>query len=52
MLLIRPFLVKKRLLKLVSATDNSKSTEFGPRYTTHNKANSILALYYRTKITP
>ena len=35
--LIRSPLVKKRLLKLVSATDNPKSTEFGLRYTTYNK---------------
>ena len=51
MLLIRPLLVKKRLLKLVLATDDPKNTEFGPRYTTYNKADSILALYYRTKVT-
>ena len=50
--LIRPFLVKRKLLKSVSAIDDFKSTEFGPRYTTYNKANSILALYYRIKITP
>ena len=50
--LIRFPLVKKRLLKSVLATDNFKSMEFSPRYTTYNKANSILALYYRTKITP
>ena len=50
--LIRPLLVKRRLLKLVSAIDNLKSTEFGLRYATYNKANSILALYYRTRITP
>ena len=50
--LIRPPLVKRRLLKLVSVTDNPKSMEFGPRYTTYDKANSILALYYRTRVTP
>ena len=49
--LIRPSLVKGRPLKLVLITGNSKSTEFGPRYTTYNRANSTLALYYRTKIT-
>ena len=52
MLLIRPPLVKKRPLKLILAIDNPKSTEFGPRYATHNRADSILALYYRTRITP
>ena len=50
--LIKSPLVKKKPLKLVSATDNSKSTEFGLRYTTYNKANSISALYYRTRVTP
>ena len=50
--LIRSPLVKKRLLKLVLATDNPKSTKFGLKYTTYNKANSISALYYRTKVTP
>ena len=50
--LIRSLLVKKRPLKLVLVTDNPKSMEFGLRYTTYNKANSILALYYRTKVTP
>ena len=50
--LIKPPLVKKRFLKLVLVIDNPKSTEFGLRYITYNKANSILALYYRTKITP
>jgi hypothetical protein len=51
MLLIRPPLVKKRLLKSVLVTDNSKSIEFGPKYTTYNRADSTLALYYRTKVT-
>ena len=50
--LIRSPLVKKRLLKLVLAIDNFKSTKFGPRHTTYNKANSILALYYKTRVTP
>jgi hypothetical protein len=49
--LIRPLLVKKRLLKLVSATDNPKSMEFGPRYIIYNKVNSTSALYYRIKVT-
>ena len=49
--LIRPPSVKKRLLKLVPAIDNPKSIEFGPRYTTYNKANNTSALYYRTKVT-
>ena len=49
---IRSPLVKKRPLKLVLAIDDFKSTEFGPRYTTYNKANSISALYYRTRVTP
>jgi hypothetical protein len=49
--LTRPPLVKKRLLKLVPATDNPKNMEFGFRYATYNKANSTLALYYRTKVT-
>ena len=49
--LIRSPLVKKRLLKSVSATDDPKSMEFGPRYTTYNKADSISALYYRTRVT-
>ena len=49
--LIRPSLVKKRPLKLVLITDNFKSTKFGPRYITYNKANNTLALYYRTKVT-
>ena len=52
MLLIRSLLVKRRPLKLVSATDDFKSTEFGLRHTTYNKANSILTLYYRTRVTP
>ena len=50
--LIRPFLVKRRLLKLISVIDDPKSTEFSPRYITYNKANSISALYYRTRVTP
>ena len=50
--LIRSPLVKRRLLKLVLAIDNLKSTEFGLKYTTHNKANSILTLYYKTRVTP
>ena len=50
--LIRSLLVKRKPLKLVSATDNPKSMEFGPRYTTYNKADSISALYYRTRVTP
>jgi hypothetical protein len=45
-----PPLVRGGPLELVPATDNPKSTEFGPRYTTYNKANSTLALYYRTKV--
>jgi hypothetical protein len=48
--LIRPPLVKKKLLKLVLATDNPKSIEFGLRYVTYNKTNNTLALYYRTKV--
>ena len=51
MSLIRPPLVKRRPLKLVPIIDNPKSTEFGPRYATYNRANSTLALYYRTKVT-
>jgi hypothetical protein len=49
--LIRPPLVKKRPLKLVLAIDNPKNIEFGPRYTTYNRANNTLALYYKTKVT-
>jgi hypothetical protein len=49
--LTRPPLVKRRLLKLVSATDNPKSIEFSPRHATYNRANSTSALYYRTKVT-
>jgi hypothetical protein len=49
--LTRPPLVKRRPLKSVLAIDNPKSMEFGPRYATYNRANSTLALYYRTKIT-
>ena len=52
MLLVRPLLVKRRLLKLVLAIDDPKSTEFGPRYATYNRADSILALYYKTRVTP
>ena len=44
-------LVKRRPLKSVLAIDNPKSTEFGPRHAIYNKANSILALYYRTRVT-
>ena len=51
MLLTKPPLVKKRPLKLVLTTDNSKNTEFSPRYTTYNKANGTSALYYKTKVT-
>jgi hypothetical protein len=51
MLLIRPPLVKRRPLKLVPAIDNLKNMEFGPRHITYNKADSTLALYYRTKVT-
>ena len=40
MLLIRPPLVKKRLLKLVLVIDNSKSIEFGFKHTTYNKVNN------------
>ena len=50
MLFIRFSLVKKRFLKLVLIINNPKSMEFGFRYTIYNKANSILALYYKTKI--
>ena len=52
MLLVRPLLVKRRPLKLVSAINDPKSIEFGPRYTTYNRVDSILALYYRTRVTP
>ena len=52
MLFIRSFLVKRRPLKLVLVINNFKSMEFGPRYITYNKADSILALYYKTKVTP
>ena len=52
MLLIRSPLVKKRPLKLVLATDDSKSMEFSPRYTTYDRVNSISALYYRIRVTP
>ena len=48
---IRPPLIKKRFLKLVLVTDNFKSTESSPRHAIYNKANSTLALYYRTKVT-
>ena len=50
--LARSPLVKRRPLKLVLATDDPKSMEFGLRHTTYNKADSILALYYRTRVTP
>ena len=49
--LIRPPLVKKRPLKLVLIIDNFKSIEFSPKYATYNRANSILALYYKTRVT-
>ena len=49
--LIRSPLVKRRLLKLVLVIDNLKSIKFGLKYAIYNKANSILALYYRTKVT-
>ena len=49
--LIRPPLVKKKLLKLVLVTDNPKNMEFSPRHTIYNKADSTLALYYKTKVT-
>jgi hypothetical protein len=49
--LTRPPLVKRRPPKLVPAIDNPESIKFGPRYATYNKANSTLALYYRTKVT-
>ena len=45
-MLIKPPLVKKRLLKLVSVINNPKSIKFGPKYATYNKADGILALYY------
>ena len=49
---IRSSLVKKkRPLKLVLVIDNSKSIEFGLRHTTYDKANSISALYYKTRVT-
>ena len=51
MLFIRPPLVKKNLLKLVLAINNFKSTEFGLRHAIYNKADNILALYYRTRVT-
>ena len=51
MLLTRPFLVKGRPLKLVLIIDNFKSMEFGLRYTTYNKTNCTLTLYYKTKVT-
>jgi hypothetical protein len=51
MLLTKPPLVKRKPLKLVLAIDNPKSIEFGPRYITYNRADSTLALYYRTKVT-
>ena len=49
--LIKPPLVKRLFLKLVLTIDNSKSTEFGSRHTTYNRADSTLALYYRTRVT-
>jgi hypothetical protein len=49
--LIRPPLVKKRLLKSVLVTDNPKSIKFGLRHVTYDKANSTLTLYYRTRVT-
>ena len=49
--LIRPFLVKRKPLKLVLVTDNFKSTEFSLRHTIYNRADSTLALYYRIKVT-
>ena len=52
MLFIRSPSVKRRLLKSVSVIDNPKSIKFGPRDATYNKANSISALYYRTRVTP
>jgi hypothetical protein len=48
--LTRPFLVKRRPLKSVLITDNPESMEFGPRHATYNRADSTLALYYRTKV--
>jgi hypothetical protein len=48
--LIRPPLVKRRLLKSVLVTDDFKNMEFGLMHATYNKANSTLALYYRTKV--
>jgi hypothetical protein len=48
--LTRPLLVKRRLLKSVLVTDDPKSMEFGLRHTIYNKANSTLALYYKTKV--
>jgi hypothetical protein len=48
---IKPPLIKRKPLKLIPATDNPKNMEFGPRHVTYNKADSTLALYYRTKVT-
>jgi hypothetical protein len=51
---IRPPLVKRRPLKLILVINNPQSIKFGLRYATYNKvnrANSTLALYYRTKVT-
>ena len=48
---MRPPLIKKRLLKLVSIINNFKSIELSPRYIIYNKADNPLALYYRIKIT-
>ena len=52
MLFIRSPLVKRRLLKSVLAIDNPKSTKFSLRDTTYNRADSISALYYGTRVTP
>ena len=49
--LVKPPLIKRQPLKLVLIINNFKSTEFSPRYIIYNKTNSILVLYYRTKIT-
>ena len=50
--LIRSLLVKRRPLKLVLAIDDLKSMEFSLRNAFYDRADSILALYYRTKVTP
>ena len=49
--LIKPLLIKKRPLKLVLIINNSKNMEFNPRNAAYNRANSILLLYYKIKIT-